>query len=164
MKYSLNIFAILISLSFISSFSTNLIVVLALTLFEKSGLTFYQIFLLSKTEFTSRFSRFAKWSFLAFFKRLTQKFVYFLYSFRDVSVLSRKNLFRSAERFINALCKPFVMNFPWFPLRYFTFIGACLFKISIKMLRKCWYSIMFMSCFNISLSSSALNSSFRKFL
>ena len=44
------------------------------------------------------------------------------------------------------------------------FIGACLFKIPIKMLRKCWYSILFMSCFNISLSSSAPNSSFRKFL
>ena len=53
-KCSLNIFAILISLSIVSSFSINLIVVLALTLFEKRGLTFCQNFLLSKTEFTSR--------------------------------------------------------------------------------------------------------------
>ena len=94
--------------------------------------------------------------FWLFFKRLTQKFLYFLYSFWDVSVLSRKNLFRSLERFIIALCKPFVINFPWFALRYFIFIGACLFKTSIKVLRKCWYSILFISCFNISLSSSAL--------
>ena len=36
-KYSLNIFAILISLSIVSRFSINLIVVLALTLFEKRG-------------------------------------------------------------------------------------------------------------------------------
>ena len=160
-KYSLNIFAILISLSIVPSFSTNVIVVLALTLFEKRCLTFCQNFLLSKIELTSRF---AKWSFLAFFKRLKQKFLYILYSFRDVSVLSRKNLFRSLERFIIVLCKPIVMNFPWFAIRYAIFIGACLFKIFIKMLKKCWYSILFMSCFNISLSSSALNSSFRKFL
>ena len=39
------------------------------------------------------------------------------------------------------------MNFPWFALKYLIFIGACLFKISIKMLRKCWYSILFMSSF-----------------
>ena len=63
-KYSLNTFAILISLSMVSTFSINLIVVLALTLIEKRGLTFCQNFLLSKTEFTSRF---AKWSFFGFF-------------------------------------------------------------------------------------------------
>ena len=56
-KYSLNIFAILISLSIASSFSIILIVVIALTLFEKRGLTFCQNFLLSKTEFLSRFSK-----------------------------------------------------------------------------------------------------------
>ena len=80
--------------------------------------------------------------------------------FWSVFVLSRKNLFRSLERFIIALCKPFVMNFPCFALRYFIFIGVCLFKMSIKILRKCWYSILFISCFNVSLSSSALNSLF----
>ena len=77
-KYSLNVSVILIWLSIISWFSINLIVVLVLTLFEKRGLTFYQNFLLSKREFTSRFPN---WSYLAFFKRLTQKFLCFLYSF-----------------------------------------------------------------------------------
>ena len=81
---------ILISMSIISSFSINLTVVLALTLFEKRDLTFCQNFLLSKTEFTSKI---AKWSFLTFYKRLKQKFLCILYSFRDFSVLSRKNLF-----------------------------------------------------------------------
>ena len=56
-RYSLNIFAVLISLSIISPFSINLIVVLALTLFEKRDLTFCQNFLLSKTEFSSRYSK-----------------------------------------------------------------------------------------------------------
>ena len=54
-------------LSIVSSFSINLIVALALTLFEKRGLTFCQNFLLSKTEFTSIF---AKWSFLDFFQEV----------------------------------------------------------------------------------------------
>ena len=56
------------------------------------------------------------------------------------------------------------MKFPWFALRYFIFIVVCLFKVFMKMLRGCWYLILFMSYFNISLSSSALNSSFRKFM
>ena len=63
-KYSLNSFEISISSSIISLFSTNLIVVLALTLFEKRGLTICQNFLLSNTEFTSRFP---KMSFSGFF-------------------------------------------------------------------------------------------------
>ena len=70
-KCSLNIFEILMSLSIVSSFSINLIVVLALTLFEERGLTFCQNFLLSKTEFTSIF---AKWSFLGFFSRGQHKY------------------------------------------------------------------------------------------
>ena len=45
------------SLSITSSFSINLIVSLALTLFEKSSLTFCQNFLLSKTKFTLRFAK-----------------------------------------------------------------------------------------------------------
>ena len=60
-------------------------------------------------------------------------FSVFLYSFRDVFFLSRKNVSRSLEHFVISLCKPFVINFAWFALRYFIFIGACLLKISIKM-------------------------------
>ena len=63
-------------------------------MFEKRALTFCQNLLLSKTELTARF---ANCSFFAFFKRLTQKFICFLYSFWDVFVLSRKNLFGSLE-------------------------------------------------------------------
>ena len=81
---------------------------LALNLFEKRGLTFYQNSLLSKTEFTPRF---AKWSFLAFFPEINAKIS------SKVSVLSRKNLFQSVESFITVLCKSFVMNFPCFFLR-----------------------------------------------
>ena len=135
-KYSLNSFAIWISSSIVSSFSTNLIVVLDLILFEKRGLTICQNFVLSVIEFISKFAR---CYFLALFKRFTQKFRCFLYSFRDISVLSLKNLFLSLERFIIALCKFFVINLPWFALRYFCFIAACLFKTSMKILRKCWY-------------------------
>ena len=39
------------------------------------------------------------------------------------------------------------------------FVGACLFKSSLNVLRKYWYSILLKSYFNISFSSSALNSS-----
>ena len=126
-KYSLNIFAILISLSIISSLSINMIVGLALTLFEKRGLTFCQNFLLSKTEFRSRF---AKWYFFYFFQEV------FVYLFFSGTILSRKKLYQSLERLIITLCKYFVMNVPWFAL-YFIFIGACLFKMSIKMLKEC---------------------------
>ena len=77
-KYSSNGFAISMSSSTILLFSTNLIVVLALTLREKRIVTIWQNFLLSDVEFTSRF---AKRSFLALFKWFTQKFRYFLYSF-----------------------------------------------------------------------------------
>ena len=142
-KYLLNIFAILISISTVSSFSISLIVVLVLTFFKKRGLTFCHLK-------QSLHQDLKKWSFLAFFMRLTQNFLCYLYSFLDVSFLSRKILFRSLEHRIIALCKSFVINFPWFALRYFIFIEACLFKISTKMLRKCWYSILLMSCFNIS--------------
>ena len=61
-----------ISLSITSSFSINLIVSLALTLFEKSSLTFCQNFLLSKTKFTLRF---AKMVLFGFFHKLTQTFL-----------------------------------------------------------------------------------------
>ena len=60
------------SLSITSSFSINLIVSLALTLFEKSSLTFCQNFLLSKTKFTLRF---AKMVLFGFFHKLTQTFL-----------------------------------------------------------------------------------------
>ena len=50
-------------------------------------------------------------------------------------------LFRSLQYLIIVLCKIFVMKFYWFYLRYFIFIGTFLFKISIKMLRKCHVSI-----------------------
>ena len=104
-----------------------------------------------------------KMFFFGFFQEVNIN-IYLLFVFFSERFCPRKNLFRSLERFIIALCKPFVMNFPWFDLRYFILVGTCLFKISIKMLRKCWYSILIMSCFNISLSSSDLNSLFRKFL
>ena len=45
------------SSSIISLFSTNLVVVLDLTLLEKRDLTIYQNFLLSDIEFTSRFTK-----------------------------------------------------------------------------------------------------------
>ena len=63
-------------------------------MFEKRVLTFCQNFLISKAEFTSWF---ANCSFFTFFKKLTQKFICFLYSFWDVFDLSRKNVFRSLE-------------------------------------------------------------------
>ena len=92
-----------------------------------------------------------------FFSVFFQKFCCFLYSFRGISVLSLKNFFLSLERFIIALCQPFFIILPWFALRYFCFTAACLLKVSIKTLRKCWYFILFISCFNIPLSSLALN-------
>ena len=45
------------SSSILSLFSTNLIVVLDLTLLEKRDLTIYQNFLLSDIEITSRFTK-----------------------------------------------------------------------------------------------------------
>ena len=42
------------------------------------------------------------------------------------------------------------MNLPWVALRYFISIGARLCKISIKLSRTCWHSILFISCLNIS--------------
>ena len=74
-------------------------------MFQKWVLTFGQNFLLSKTEFISRV---ANCSFFAFFKRLTQKFICFLYSFWDVLVLWRKNLFQSLE--IISKSRKFISN------------------------------------------------------
>ena len=42
------------------------------------------------------------------------------------------------------------MNLPWVALRYFISIGARLCKISLKLSRTCWHSILFISCLNIS--------------
>ena len=69
-KYYSNVFAVLVSLWIISSFSIYLIGGLALILFEKRRWTLCQNFLLSKTEFTSRF---AKLSFLFFFQEVNTK-------------------------------------------------------------------------------------------
>ena len=74
-------------------------------MFEKRVLTFCQNFLLSKTELTARF---ANCSFFAFFKRLTQKFICFLYSFWDALVLSCKTLFQSLE--IISKSRKFISN------------------------------------------------------
>ena len=74
-------------------------------MFQKRVLTFCQNFLLSKTEFISRF---ANCSFFAFFKRLTQKFICFLYSFWNALVLSCKNLFQSLE--IISKSRKFISN------------------------------------------------------
>ena len=137
-----------------------MILVSALTLFEKRGLTICQNFLLFNVEFTSKF---AKCSFFGFFQEVYGKSSVFLYSFWDISVLSLKNLFLSLERFIITLWKFFAINLPSFALRYFWFTRACLFKIFMKILRKCWHSILLISCFNISLSSSALNLSLQNF-
>ena len=82
-----------------------------------------------------------KMFFSGFFKRFTQNFRCFLSSFRDIFVLSLKI----------------------FALRHFCVIGVFLFKRFKKILRKYLYSILFISCFNISLSNSALNSSLRNF-
>ena len=70
---------------------------------------------------------------------------------------------QNLERFIIFFSSSFVINIRLFALRYFCFIGAYLFKISIKTLRKCWYSILYISCFNILFSSAILNSSLWKF-
>ena len=51
--------------------------------------------------------------FFGFFQEVNTKIHLVFYSFRNVSILSRKNLFPSLDRFIIVLCKPFVMNFPW---------------------------------------------------
>ena len=104
-------------------------------LFEKRGFTVFQKLLFPVTEDRSSF---AKWSFLAVRRRLPQKFHCFLCSFLELSVSLRKNFLQSLERFVIALCRSFVMNLPWFSLRYFFFKGTCLLKISVNKFRKCW--------------------------
>ena len=153
--YSLNSFVTSMSSSNISLFSTNLIDVLALTLFEKIVITICQNVLICDIEFTSRFVK------NSFFERFKQNYYCFLHSFRGIPVLSLKNLILRLESFIIVLGKSFVINLLEFALRYFCFMRACLFKISMKILRKYWYSILFILCFNILLSSSTLNSSLR---
>ena len=96
---------------------------------------------------------------MVLFKRLTQGFRWFLYSFWDISVLFLKSVLLSVECFIIFLCKFFVINLFWFALRCFCFIGVCLFDISIKILRKFWNFIL-LSYHVYDMSSSwALNSS-----
>ena len=100
-KYSLNIFAILILLSIVSSFSINLIVVLAVTLFEKRSLTFCQNFLLSKTEFTSRF---VKWSFFGFFQKVNTKIYFILFgTFLTCHVKTSRTSKKKSRTFHNCL-------------------------------------------------------------
>ena len=121
-KYLLNHFGISISSSIILLLSINLIVILALTLFEKRCLTICQNFLLSYIKFISRFIS----TFLSY----------------NSKIISKSRMW----------CSYFVINLLWYALRSFCLIGLCLFKISVKRLRKCWYSILFISRFNILLS------------
>ena len=94
-KYLLNIFAILILLSIILLFSINLIVGLALTLFEDRVFMFCQNFLLSKTEFISRFAKCC--FFFCFFQEVNRKIsLFFCILFGTfLSYLSLENLFRT---------------------------------------------------------------------
>ena len=84
-------FVIVISSSVFSLFSTNLIVVLALTLFEKRGLTICQNFLLSDIKFTSRF---VKFSFFDFFQEVYAKVSLFF-------VLFSRHLWSIAQKLIS---------------------------------------------------------------
>ena len=66
-----------------------------------------------------------------------------MYSFWDASVLSRKNLFRIHNYFILTFCHELsLVCFKVLNLHRGIFV-----KISIKMLRKCWYFILIMSFF-----------------
>ena len=115
-KCSLEILVIFSLWSIRVSFSTKFRILGDFTLFEKRGFRVCQKLLLSVTE---DISSLAKRSFLDVRKRLPQTFRHFLYYFREVSVLLRKILLRSLERFVIALCSSFFMNLPWCDLRYF---------------------------------------------
>ena len=82
--------------------------------------------------------------FFSFFQEANTKvsllFLLF-YSSLEISALSRKNVFLSPERFIIVLWRSFVINPPLVCSKIFLFHLACLFKISVKILRK-WYSIL----------------------
>ena len=133
-----------------------MIVVLATTLFEKRGLTISQNFLLSDKEFTSKF---VKCSFSGFFREIyTKVSLFFVFFSRCFCPIAQK-LISKSRTFHNCLKSVFCNKSPLICSKILLFHRACLFKISMKILRKCWYSILFMSCFNISLSSSTLNSS-----
>lgn len=122
--------------------------------FDNCDLIICQNFLLSNTGFTSRST---KCYFLAFFKKFTQKFPVFCV----ISVILRKNLLL---RIFHDCLQSLFINLPWFSLRYFCFIGTSLFRISIWILRKCWYSILCIFCFNICVVKFLSTSIITKFL
>ena len=96
----------------ISLFSTNLIVVLALTLFEKRILTICHNFLLSDTEFTSIFAKYSFWLLYCFFFFFCTLALFFVFFSRNFCPTTQKIVSRSIESFIIALCKAFVTNPP----------------------------------------------------
>ena len=90
---------------------------MAFTLFEKSGFTVCQNFLLTVTDFISRF---AKLFFLAFSKMLTQRLLCFLYSSLEKCPITQK-LIPKSRAFHNCYMKIFCRESPLVCSKLFLF-------------------------------------------